>query len=87
MVRRRQALICQQFLNRIRDRIVAAVCEEIFGEMLACKRTLRKLFVQTRKNGYHIVVGHLFHLVQNLLVSLLGNDSLLRITAAARCAE
>ena len=55
--------------------------------MLAAYSSLGEISVELGKNVYKRSVGDFLDTIQDLLVALLGNDSLRRISAAARCAE
>ena len=76
----RQSFLCEDLLYALCDSVALAVRKEELLEVLTAESAENKLAVKVFKNIYHIGVSYLLNLVEDLLVSLLGNGSLTGIT-------
>ena len=83
----RSHLLPDDLLHRRRDLVTLAIRKEILSELLTAQRTLAELPVQLRQNVAKVSVRDRLYLIENLLVSLLWNHALLRVSATARRTE
>ena len=72
--------LCKKRLNASNDLLVGRVRKEVFLEFLAGKCAENKLAIKVLKDVAEVVVCDLLYLIENSLVSLLGNGSLTGIT-------
>ena len=73
-------LLCDYLANGGCDTLILAVSKEILLELSTCKSALYKLSVKVLENVADVGVSNLLNLVEDSLVSLLGNCSLTGIT-------
>ena len=74
-------------LNDSFQTLISCISEEILFELLSSKSTLYEVLIQRGKDLFHGLVSHELDLVEDLLVALLRNCSLLGVAAAGRLAE
>ncbi len=72
-------LLCKNLSYAISDSLILAVCKEELLELSTAESALNKLSVEILEDVADVGVSNLLHLVEDLLVSLLGNSSLTRI--------
>ena len=72
--------LAEKLFNASGNSFVLAVSEEILFKLSSAKRTENELSVEVFKYVNYIGMSNLLNLVENLLVSLLGNCSFARIT-------
>ena len=78
----RQSFLCEDLLYALCDSFALAVRKEQLLEVLGAKRAENELAVKILKNVADIGVRYLLHLVEDLLISLLGNGSFSGIAKA-----